>query len=469
MTEDPFSDAREEGRRKLAQAGIYCRMSLASMGDTTKVDDQERICRELAARLGWPVAGVYCDNNKSAWQKNRKRKDWERLFADIEAGRINAVIIYHGDRFIRQPFDLERLILIADGRGVRLAAPTGMRDFDNPDDRYIMRIEAAGHCRESDSTSRRRKAQYERWRIAGRVRPGGRGGRAFGFATDGVTLIPAETALIVSAAELILKGQPTSQVAAWLNSKGALTPAGAPFTHGTVRKMLARPRYAGLMPDGVSTAAWDPVLDRETWEQVRSVLEARAAGFGYATNARRYLLSGIAKCSECETGLQVRTEHRPELTGYGCVQPGCRKVQRNARKLDAYVIAAVVARLALEGNPAGQLPEAPGLVAEFRALSEQRAELEAAISDHAQGRLSLLLARLDSLDARLAQLRELAGDSARARLRREHAGITEAEFRDLTLGVQRSLVSACVTVAVRPASRRGPGFRTEDVDLSAQA
>ena len=28
--------------------------------------------------------------------------------------------------------------------------------------------------------------------------------------------------------------------------------------------MLARPRYAGLMPDGESTAAWEPVLDRPT-------------------------------------------------------------------------------------------------------------------------------------------------------------------------------------------------------------
>ena len=55
--------AREEGRRKLAedatQAAIYCRMSVARFDDTTKVEDQERICRELARQRGWEVDGAY--------------------------------------------------------------------------------------------------------------------------------------------------------------------------------------------------------------------------------------------------------------------------------------------------------------------------------------------------------------------------------------------------------------------------
>ena len=38
------------------RAGIYCRLSLARYGDTTKVDDQERICRQLASQLSWQLA-----------------------------------------------------------------------------------------------------------------------------------------------------------------------------------------------------------------------------------------------------------------------------------------------------------------------------------------------------------------------------------------------------------------------------
>ena len=67
---------------------------------------------------------------------------------------------------------------------------------------------------------------------------------------------------------------------------------------------------------------------------------------------------------------------------------------------------------------------------------------------------------------RLAQLRELASDGTRARIMETHAGITAAEFGALPLGTRRALVAACYTVKVLPASKRGPGFRTEDVELT---
>lgn len=458
------------------KAGIYCRMSVvAADDDTEKVVDQERISRELAERLrweissevGWPEAnGVYQDNNRSAWRKDKIRPGWEAMFADIEAGRINAAVIYHGDRLIRQPRDLERLIDMAEAKGVKLASPTGMRDLGNRDDHFILRIEAAMACRESDNTSRRRKQQYIRWRREGKVRPGGRGGRAFGFDTKNVVVWP-EAELVREAAQRILAGEGASQVAAWLNGCGAVTPAGRPFAHTTVRKMLARPRYAGLMPDGAAVAAWEPILDRETWEAVAGILDARAAGFSYATNARKYLLSGIAKCV-CGSGLQLRAESKGNGTkdGYGCIRPGCRKVQRNIILLDGYITARLVARLAREGNPAGRIPERPGLAAEFAALAQARTELVTAIEDHAQGHLPLLLRRLDSMDKRLAELRETAADSAGARLLANHAGLTEEGFAALPLSVRRSLVSAAFEITVMPASRRGPGFNTADVRVT---
>ncbi|KAB1141601.1 hypothetical protein F7R91_31780 [Streptomyces luteolifulvus] len=54
---------------------------------------------------------------------------------------------------MRQPFDLERLLSVAESRGIRIASPSGARDLDNPDDRFILRIEVAQACRESDNTS----------------------------------------------------------------------------------------------------------------------------------------------------------------------------------------------------------------------------------------------------------------------------------------------------------------------------
>ena len=444
-------------------------MSLAAMGDTTKVDDQERICRELAERREWKIADVYCDNNRSAWQRNRKRPEWDRMLADIDAGRINAIVVYHGDRMIRQPFDLEVLINLAYGKGVKLASPTGDRDLSRSDDLYIVRIEAAGQCRESDRTSERRKSQYERWRREGRVRPGGRGGRAFGFATDGVTHVEPECDVVRDMATRVLRGESAGTIARTVSAAGWRTPAGGEFSHTTVRKMLDRERYAGLMPDGEAKAAWEPVLDRETWELVRLALDAKGERFGYATNARKWLLSGIAACGPCGSPLAIKPskgrEHRDHVNGYAC--PGCRKVYRSAPLLDAYVGRMVVNRLNHPLAPDAEAPAAPDLAAEWAALSAERAETERVAVNYgaSAGRLSLLMGRLDAIDARMAELRERESGSTRARLLETYRGTTWEQWLDEPLEVRRALVSAHFKVTVLPASKRGPGFRTEDVRL----
>jgi len=59
----------------------------------------------------------------------------------------------------------------------------------------------------------------------------------------------------------------------------------------------------------------------------------------------------------------------------------------------------------------------------------------------------------------------MAGDSA-GRLRARYAGITREEFEALPLDVRRALVRGCYRVVVLRSSRRGPGFRAEDVIMS---
>lgn len=461
------------GNSAPVRAGIYCRISLAAMGDTTKVDDQERIGRELAARLGWHVADVYQDHAKSAWQPNRKRPAWDRMLADIEAGTVNAIVVYHGDRLLRTHEDLLTLIRLARTRGILLASPAGTRDLGSYDDQFILEIEASMAKRESANTSRRRKAQYERMRREGRVRPGGRGGRAFGFRTDGVTLDFGECEVIRDMADRVLAGEAVGSIARDVSARGWRTPAGGEFTHGTLRKMLARARYAGLMPDGESKAAWEPVLDRETWERVRLVLSAKAGEFAYVSNARKYLLSGIAVCGGCKKTLQAtssRGRGGSYVTGYAC-REGCRKVYRSVAHLDAYAGAAVVARLADPLNPEGQAMPVDH-AAEWAVLEREHAEAGALLADYtaSAGRTRELLRRLDAIDARMAQLRELAAGTARSALVERYRGVTREQWEnELPLDVRRALVSACFRITVLPASARGPGFRPQDVRLEPLA
>jgi len=459
-------------------------MSLARFGDTTKVDDQERICRELAAQLGWHVAEVYTDNSISAWNKRVKRPGWLAMLDAVDAGQINAIITYHGDRLTRQPRDLEKLIDLGENKGVRLASPTGTRNLGSRDDRAMLRVIAAFAVNESDAKSDRQKDQYARWRLKGRVVTGGRGGRMFGFDTDGVTHFPPNRCSLITRKEVVepdivrdvfarvLAGEAVRHIARELAAAGVTTTAGKRIHPLAVRRMIASPRYAGLMPDGESKAAWEPIVTRDDWETANALMTGNAYVLAPGHNARRYLLSGIARCGACGHPMQVLTGYTSPTSGrkvaarYGCLVMECRKVYRNVAHLDAYVTRRTVSRLNHPLNPAGRLPASPGVAAEIRALTEERAELEEMITDHTKGRLHLLLGRLDSVDARLAQLRELTAADAASRLTGRHTGIGEDEFGGLPLPVRRALVAACYTVVVLPASGRGPGFRTEDVQLT---
>lgn len=446
---------------------IYTRISTAALNDTTKTDEQERLCREVCERRGWEVGAVFTDLSKSAWNRKVKRPGWTAMLDAIRTGRFGAIVTYWGDRLVRQPRDLEDLLDLRDNHSIRVASIAGQYDFDNPDHLMMMRWEVARACNESDTISRRQKAQYVRLHARGLTRPGGWGGRSFGFEPDGITHVPAETQLVREAAGRVLAGESARAIAADFTARGVRSTAGNAVAPDVLRKMLARPRYAGLMPDGVHQAAWEPVLDRETWEAVGAVLAVRGSRYTFGpVTGRRYLLTGIARCGECRSPMQIRHSSDKRYTGYGCVQPGCMRVQRSVELLDAYVIRRVVNRLARTDNPPGRLASSDAVAGEFRALAEQRTEVEALLADHTKGRAKLLMARLDSLDARLDELRELVAGDAGARLISKHLGTTEPQFRELPLATQRALVSACFEVRVLRASRRGPGFNPADVVLT---
>jgi site-specific DNA recombinase len=83
-------------------AAIYCRISRDREGAGLGVARQETDCRDKADALGWTIAEVYVDNDVSAYS-GKVRKDYQRMLADVRAGRIDGIVAWHTDRLHRQP------------------------------------------------------------------------------------------------------------------------------------------------------------------------------------------------------------------------------------------------------------------------------------------------------------------------------------------------------------------------------
>lgn len=450
-------------------AGIYCRLSYAPDGSLEKVERQETDCRQVGDRIAWPVseAHIFHDNNRSAWQRGRKRPGWDAMLAAIDAGEIDAIIVYHGDRLIRQPYDLERLLSISDSRGIRIASVSGTRSLDSPDDRFILRIEAAQACRESDNTSRRvRRALDDRAR-AGKAGSGGR--RAFGFEADGETRREDECAVLAEAVDRLLAGQSKAGVLRWMNTVSTTT-LGNEWEGRSLDRVLTAPRIAGLVRRGdqLYRAVWEPIISMETWEDVRLLLRQQAEANPYPGRERKHLLSGGAVCPSGHR-LSTKPSGQANLRVYYCRVKGCpTPVGRNIAHLDAYVSGVVVALLGDEEFMAELEAADPSVAGEIAELERRKAaavrQLEDLV-DHPDVDAGVLARSLAGFERKIRELRDRAETSDRRRLLRRMAGISREAWDDQPVDVRSSVVAATFRVTVLPTMRRGPGFDSSAVDM----
>lgn len=324
-------------------AAIYCRISHVKDDDQTGVDRQERICREVAERLGVRVdiRHVFVDNSRSAWQRNRKRKGWDGLLASIEAGDVRHVLAYHPDRLMRQPWDLEMLLIKAEDHRVMLHGQANRRDLSNADDRFMLRIEVAHACRSSEDTARRvRDAQADA--LAAGKAHGGR--RAYGYTKDSAAIVPEEAEIIKEIYARFLDGDAIWKIFRDLHRRGVPSASGKPFSVGRVRQLLDSPRQAGLIVfqgdvqkdenGDYRKGAWPAIVSVGEWEEVRRLRARRSQDYEDARrNYRFYPLTGMVVCTNCTRSMVGTTVGG--TPNYECTRSTSTNPQACTRRIQA--------------------------------------------------------------------------------------------------------------------------------------
>jgi site-specific DNA recombinase len=453
----------------MVRACIYTRLSVAPDGSTEKVERQEADSRDVAGRLHWDVGRTYVDNSKSAWRRDVIRKDWEQMLVDLHAGLWEAVVVYHGDRLIRQPWDLERLLTIADERHLQLASVSGTRDLSNPDDRFILRIEAAQACRESDNISRRTRRGNRAAAEAGRPRQGRR--RAYGWTGDGTELVATEAGELRSWAVRLLAGESLTGIVRDLRTRGVPTVAGGAWTETTVRDILLNPRIAGhAVHRGtiVGPSTRPAVLDEDTWQALTGLFARRSSGPG--SRDRRFLLSGLALCGSCRGGLYVH--QNGEGTGrrmYLCRNAGCPgpRVGRDQRYLDEYVTGAALAMLG-DLRPGAVGDPAADIRAELAGVEARLRQVEAELVTAAGRPPAVLVRAVGALEDRAEALR--AAIAATTHRPSVTAGaMSRQDWDALPLDRRRAILRDLLVVTVLPTRSGRRGFDPTGVRIDRAA
>ena len=246
-------------------------------------------CRKLTADLGWAVDDEYVDNDLSAYSGKRRRQ-YERMLADLVDGSRDAVLAYHVDRLTRQPIELEQFLDVltaAKVRHVRFVAG-GDLDIGNGDRLMGLRMLLAVAANESATKSRRVHCKMLQNAEAGLPHGGFR--RPFGYDTDKINVLPDEAQTIRTLAERYLAGESLRSLATWLDAQGVATVSDKPWRTPTLRALLASGRIARLREHRgqvVGAAVWLALIS----EQQRGRIP-----LGRLTRRRRV---GAARAATC--------------------------------------------------------------------------------------------------------------------------------------------------------------------------
>ena len=451
---------------------------------------QEEDCRKLAEELKWQVhEHIYSDNDISASRFGRKRrKDYEQLLEDIQAGVIQAVIAFHPSRLHRRPLELERYIDIAEKHGVIThTVRAGRWDLSTPSGRMQARIMANVDAYESEQKSdlikRKRQAQAKVGAFHGGLRPYGYDKYGIEIIDDEAEVIRRVTNAVVTWTEPGKEGQSLRYLVRDLNANEIPTSTGKTWTSNALKKVIMAPRNAGLSSykgEIVATESeWEPIVEVDTWRAACLILSDASRRTGSDRGGTvKWLGSRLYLCGVCEKPALVVTQGSHKRKTYRCdnrqSNNGGGHVTREATSLDAFVEQVLVKKLS-DPRILAKLTKAQARGIDVRALQvEQQAVArlkEEQAEMHAAGEIdrAMLIAGTKRLTEREQAINEQLAQAGRRTpleplINRKGKTVAEVWYGPggadgdreggLSLGARRAIIPVVTDITVNT-TRRG--------------
>jgi site-specific DNA recombinase len=303
--------------RRVIRCAVYTRKSTEEgLEQEFNTLDAQRECSESFIKSqvaeGWQCLPEHYDDGGFTGG-NMDRPALRRLMADIEAGKIDCVIVYKVDRLSRSLLDFARIMEVFDKHHVAFVSVTQQINSGTSMGRLMLNVLLSFAQFEREIIG-----EHTRDKIAAARRKGkwGGGHPILGFDIDpaGFKLIvnEDEAARVRAIFDLYLEHEGLVPVIAELDRRGWLNKrwvtrkgqqrGGKPFTKTSLHKLLTNVTYIGKvrhkneLHDGEHAALIAP----EVWQRVQ-VLLRRNGRTGGATVRNQFgaLLKGLLRCVPC--------------------------------------------------------------------------------------------------------------------------------------------------------------------------
>ena len=300
---------------RVVRIAAYCRKShVAGLDQAFNSLDAQReaIANYVASQkgAGWTLLDTdYSDGGISG--ATMDRPGFQRLLADVVAGKVDGLVVYRLDRLSRRFTDYIGILQLLEQHHALFASVSEQFTTSTPTGRLVLHQLALF-------------AEFERATIAERVRDKVRaakrrglwcGGRpVLGYDVIGKRLVvnTDEAQQVSSTFQLYLeRGTLRATVEelrrrGWRNksftTKKGTTATGNEFSLNTLHALLCNAIYIGLVKAGTDlvAGAHDAVVPRELWDAAQAQLRANSNDGGVHTkNKTGALLRGLLRCKRC--------------------------------------------------------------------------------------------------------------------------------------------------------------------------
>jgi DNA invertase Pin-like site-specific DNA recombinase len=341
------------------RCAVYTRKSTSAglEQDFNSLDAQREACVGYIQRQqGWKLIDEHYDDGGFTGA-NIERPAFQRLLADIEAGKVDVVVVYKVDRLSRSLLDFAKVMERFSAAGASFVSVT--QNFSTADAMGRLTLNMLMSFAEFE---REMIAERTRDKIAGARRKGKwTGGPVpLGYSVENKKLVvdEMEAVLVREIFTLYLEHRSALAVARLLKERqrstkrhraanGSLREART-WTKGDVLRVLKNPVYAGYMASGgeMHEAEHTPLIEREVFARARALLEAATKTTKANGRNPEYILRSVLRCACCGSAFtpasttKGRTTHRY----YRCVKrdkegkEACPSSPLPATAIEAYVL-----------------------------------------------------------------------------------------------------------------------------------
>ena len=291
--------------KKFIRCAVYTRKSCEDgLEQEFNSLDAQRLAGEnyIASQVheNWRLISKHYDDGGFSGG-NLNRPALKELFADIEAGLVDMVVVYKIDRLSRSLFDFSKIVELFEKHNVSFVSVTQSFNTSTSSGKLMLNILLSFAQFEREMTGERIRDKFASSLKKG-LWMGGHPPMGYNVKDRKLVINEEDANLIRLIFEKFIKTESYFEIAHALNDAGIKTKRGGLFSPQRIQRILKNPYYKGCVTHrgNVYPGEHEAIIEEKTWDKAQEIFKSKSIPSRRQKRSKSpSFLSGLIKCCDC--------------------------------------------------------------------------------------------------------------------------------------------------------------------------